>query len=67
MDIKNVRYPEKRCPACKSDKLLDGPRGGMSQNIYCVDCQREWNYSPIGFEPIIPARHDLYPYKLMCK
>jgi len=41
------------CPRCR-DKLIfsergiliDGPRGGLAQNVYCPDCQHGWNYTP---------------------
>lgn len=55
-----IPYPKKKCPNCKNEKMWDGPRGGLSQNIFCPKCGKEWNYSPMGFDPIIPARPELY-------
>lgn len=34
------------CPACGGTKFQGGPRGGMSVNVVCVGCNREWNYVP---------------------
>jgi hypothetical protein len=56
MDI----YPELICPECQGKDFLMGPRGGLSQNVLCVGCILEWNYTPLGFVPIIPARLELY-------
>lgn len=56
----DIPYPEKKCPKCDSKHLMDGPHGGLSQNILCPECKSEWNYSPFGYEEIIPARPYLY-------
>ena len=55
-----IPYPEKKCPRCSNENLLDGPRGGLSQNVLCPKCMSEWNYGPFGYEEISPARTYLY-------
>jgi hypothetical protein len=35
------------CPVCDSKGFYMGPCGGMSQNIMCVRCGVEWNFTPI--------------------
>jgi len=55
-----IPYPEKKCPRCSNENLLDGPRGGLSQNVLCPKCMSEWNYGPFGYEEISPARTSLY-------
>jgi hypothetical protein len=56
----NIPYPEKVCPSCSCKVLLDGPKGGFSQNVLCSECGREWNYTPMGFQSIDPPRPELY-------
>lgn len=60
----HISYPERKCPACKSIDLIDGPRGGLCVNVLCRNCLREWNYTPLGFERIKPARIELYAKEL---
>jgi hypothetical protein len=55
-----IVYPELKCPECDGKDFLIGPRGGVNRNILCVNCWLEWNYGPFGFNPIIPARPELY-------
>lgn len=38
------------CPTCRSDKFLEGPRGGLSVNVKCAGCGRKWCYlGPFGW------------------
>lgn len=37
---------EGKCPDCHQASLLEGPHGGMSQNIGCESCHMEFN---VGF------------------
>lgn len=40
------------CPDCGSNKFLDGPCGGLCQNVKCANCGSEFN---IGW-PFTPQR-----------
>jgi hypothetical protein len=46
------------CPDCKSDgPLLDGPRGGVAQDIACAVCGAEFNIVEHG-SVLISARRN---------
>lgn len=34
------------CPSCGGNEFLNGPRGGMSQNIECASCGENYNVTP---------------------
>lgn len=41
------------CPICRArfriteeGMLIDGPKGGLAQNVYCPTCENGWNYTP---------------------
>jgi hypothetical protein len=44
------RVREDRCPFCGS-KLRPGPRGGLSQNFFCLKetCEAGFNRTPVPF------------------
>jgi len=33
------------CQDCNSEKFYGGPKGGMSENIMCMDCGSAFNFS----------------------
>jgi hypothetical protein len=37
------------CPNCHGDKFYEGPSGGVSTNIECVECHLRWNSNHYGF------------------
>jgi transcription elongation factor Elf1 len=41
-----------KCPNCELDYLVEGPEGGMSQNIRCRTCGQGYNISPFGIDNI---------------
>jgi hypothetical protein len=46
------------CPDCKNDAaLLDGPRGGVAQNIACMVCGAEFNIVECGSAVILAHRN----------
>jgi hypothetical protein len=52
------------CPDCHSHGFYEGPGGGMSTNIFCINrnCRSGFNFSPIGFcERIQKWDLDRYP------
>ena len=55
-DNKNIKklFEENQCCIdCGEKKLLEGPSGGMSQNVRCSNCGHEYNFMyPIGIERI---------------
>jgi hypothetical protein len=38
-----------KCPDCYSFPMTPGPRGSMSQNLYCDACGSSWNVAPPRF------------------
>lgn len=41
------------CIDCGEKKLLEGPSGGMSQNVKCSNCNHEYNFMyPMGIDRI---------------
>lgn len=36
-------FNRQHCPDCGSREFLDGPSGGMSQNIECAECHSRFN------------------------
>lgn len=48
------------CPDCEGDKLIEGPHGGLSINVYCgndVSCGSKFNFmGPFGVERISAAK-----------
>jgi len=41
------------CPDCGSEKLYEGPSGGMSQNVTCAGCEHKFNLAlPVFIERI---------------
>jgi hypothetical protein len=41
-----------KCPNCENDFLVEGPSGGLSQNIRCRTCGQGYNVSPLNIENI---------------
>lgn len=39
-------YEERKMPCCGSTRAYKGPRGGLSMNIKCCGCGREFNIAP---------------------
>ena len=37
------------CPGCGFDKLIAGPWGGASRNVYCAQCHSIWNLHGINY------------------
>jgi ribosomal protein S27AE len=35
-----------QCPDCGAVGFRDGPRGGLSQNIFCTSCGNGFNVAP---------------------
>ncbi len=53
-----------RCPDCEEQKLVEGPCGGLSINIYCTNpkCGSKFNdMGPFGIERISDAQPDKSP------
>lgn len=60
------------CPFCGSDKIKEGPSGGLSQNILCmgtyqdgndvVPCGAKVNHTPLGVELIQRGQMDPKDY-----
>ena len=42
---------------CGSIDWYEGPSGGLSVNIKCAKCGREFNYTPFGLQVIRPESH----------
>ena len=51
--VKELFLKYGRCPDCGSDQYLEGPCGGLAQNIKCVGCGHEYNMGlPLFIERI---------------
>lgn len=38
------------CPTCGHDRWIEGPEGGMSQNLECGRCHVRFNHTPFGLQ-----------------
>lgn len=64
------------CPFCGSNQVVEGPSGGMSQNLYCkgtyqdgndvVPCGARFNSTPFGMDLIQRSQMppEMYVWKL---
>lgn len=44
---------QNKCPDCGGSNFLDGPSGGMSQNIECANCGSDFNVTPSDGPPFL--------------
>lgn len=51
-ELKKCLFEEKCCWYCGGTSFLDGPSGGMCQNIACASCGARYNVSPFTAELI---------------
>ena len=42
-EIYNKMRTDNCCPDCGGLKLIEGPSGGLSQNIFCANCKHGFN------------------------
>lgn len=50
-------YEHGRCPFCNHGAFLNGPEGGLMQNIECCGCGARINIMPgpcLGYPPVPP-------------
>lgn len=47
-----------QCPSCGGRRWVEGPSGGLSTNIACAGCFREYNHSPFGLDSIDRSNED---------
>ena len=50
IDTKSSEPEKLSCPDCGCNSFLDGPCGGISQNIKCCCCGKTYNYTPMTGE-----------------
>jgi len=41
--ILNIMKEGNCCPDCGCTSIIEGPSGGMSQNIFCAECKHGFN------------------------
>lgn len=44
--IKELFETHMVCIDCGSDEMLEGPCGGMAQNVKCAKCGHKFNFGP---------------------
>jgi hypothetical protein len=57
-ELKQSLFSEQCCPHCGSTGFLDGPCGGLSQNIMCAVCGAKFNICPPFFAQSIGNPND---------
>ena len=51
--LKNLFEKLEACPDCGSESFMEGPSGGMSQNVKCAGCGHWFNWAlPVFIERI---------------
>lgn len=52
-----IDYAEHGCPYCGHGEIEMGPRGGISQNFWCVQCGARYNCHEIPGSPLVDITH----------